>query len=110
MSETSREVFEWDPTVGRHRAPRANRTALGPTRKTLWYFWSVSLDHQPTPIEWGMGLHLDLPDNSSLEVSPLVPIEGSLAHSTPPSEQNGSVRVVPKVRGIPDGPLALCEG
>ena len=29
-----------------------------------------------------MGLHSDLPDNSSPEVSPLAPTEGSLAYST----------------------------
>ena len=96
MSETGREVFEWDPTVGRHRAPGANRTALGPTREALWYFWSASLDHQPTLIEWGMGLHSDIPDNSSLEVSLLMPTEGSLAYSTPPSEQKGCVRAAQK--------------
>ena len=73
-------------TVGRHQAPRANQTALGPTRETLWYFWSASLDHQPTPIEWGMGLHLDLPNNTSPEVSLLAPSDGSLAYATPPSE------------------------
>ena len=39
MSETGREVSEWDPTVGRHRSPGANRTALGPTREALLYFW-----------------------------------------------------------------------
>ena len=44
VSETGREVSEWDPTVGRHRAPRVNRTALGPTREALWYFWSASQD------------------------------------------------------------------
>ena len=40
----SREFSEWDPTVGRRRAPGANRTALGPNREALWYFWSASLD------------------------------------------------------------------
>ena len=110
MSETSREVSEWDPTEGRRRAPGANRTALGPTREALWYFWSASLDHQPTPIEWGTGLHLDLPDNSSPEVSLLTPTEGSLAHSTPPSERKGCTRVAQKARGTPDRPLALRRG
>ena len=84
-SETSREFSEWDPTVGRRRAPGANRMDPGPTREALWYFWSASLDRESTPIEWGTGLHSDLPDNSSPEVSLLAPTEGSLAYSTPPS-------------------------
>ena len=96
MSKTSKEVFKWDPTVGRRRAPGANLTALGPTREALWYFWSVSLDHQLTPIEWGTGLHSDLPGNSSPEVSLLVPTEGSLAYSTPPSERKECVRTAQK--------------
>ena len=99
MSETSREIFEWDPTVGRRRALMANRTDPGPTREALWYFWSVSLDREPTPIEWGMGLHSDLPDNSSPKVSLLVPTEGSMTPSTPPSEQNGCVREMQKRQG-----------
>ena len=45
VSETGREVSEWDPTVERHRATGAQRTAPAPTRETLWYSWSVSLDH-----------------------------------------------------------------
>ena len=44
VSETGREVSEWDPTVGRHRATKAQRTASAPTRETLRYFWSASLD------------------------------------------------------------------
>jgi len=44
VSETGREVFEWDPTIGRHRATGAQRTAPAPTREALWYFWSASLD------------------------------------------------------------------
>ena len=36
MSETGREDSEYDPTVGRHRAIEAQRTALAPTRETLW--------------------------------------------------------------------------
>ena len=86
MSKTGREVSEWDPTIEEHRAPGAHRMALGPTREALWYFWSASLDHQPTPIKRGTGLHLDLPDNSSPEVSLLTPTKGSLAYSTPPFE------------------------
>ena len=72
--QDQQEVSEWDPTEGRRRAPRANQMALGTTREALWYFWSASLDHKPTPIEWGTGLHLDLPDNSSPEMSLLVPL------------------------------------
>ena len=45
MSETGRKVSEWDPTVGRHRATGAQRTASVPTRETLRYPWSASLDH-----------------------------------------------------------------
>jgi hypothetical protein len=104
MSEIGGEVSEWDPTVGSHRAPGANRTALGPTREALWYFWSASLDRLPTPIEWGTGLHSDLPDSSSPEVSPLAPIEGSLAYSTPPFERKGCARGVQKARGTPVTP------
>ena len=74
--------------------PGTHQMALGPTREALWYFWSASLDRKLTPIEWGTVLHLELPDNSSLEVSPLAPTEGSLAYSTPPSERKGSTRVV----------------
>ena len=43
-SETGREVSEWDRTIGRHRATGAQRTAPAPTRKTLWYSWSASMD------------------------------------------------------------------
>ena len=86
MFETGREVSEWDPTIGRHRAPWANRAALGPTREALWYF-SARLWTASRPLSKGdMGLHLDLPDNSSPDVSLLVPTEGSLAYSTPPSK------------------------
>ena len=44
VSETGREVSEWDPTVGRHRATGAQRTASAPTRETLRYSWSASPD------------------------------------------------------------------
>ena len=44
VSETGREVSEWDPTVGRHRATEAQRTASAPTRETPRYSWSASPD------------------------------------------------------------------
>ena len=44
VSETGREVSEWDPTVGRHQATEAQRTASAPTRETLRYSWSASPD------------------------------------------------------------------
>ena len=77
-------------------SPRDQSNGPGTTREALWYFWSVSLDHQPTPIEQDTGLHLDLPDNSSPEVSQLAPTEGSLACSTPSSKQKGCTRVTQK--------------
>ena len=57
-----------------------------------------------------MGLHSDLPDNSSPGVSLLAPTEGSKAPSTPPSERKGCVRATQKARGTSDGPLAVCGG
>ena len=80
MSETDREVSEWDPIVGRHRAPGANRMALSPTREALWYYLECVSRPLADPNQMGTGLHLDLPDKSSPEMSLLAPTEGSLTY------------------------------
>ena len=110
MSETDRKVSEWDPTEGRRRALRTNRTALGPTREALLVLLECVSGPLADPYRRGHGPPLGLPDNSSPKVSPLAPTEGSLAYSTPPSKQKGCARVAQKARGTPDRPLAPCGG
>ena len=47
------EFSKGDPTVGRHRAPRANRTALAPAREAFWYFFGARLWTTSRPLSNG---------------------------------------------------------
>ena len=47
------EFSKGDPTVGRHRAPRANRTALAPAREAFWYFFGACLWTTSRPLSNG---------------------------------------------------------
>ena len=77
-----------DPTVGRHRAPRANQTALAPAREAFWYFFGARLwttsrplsngaraSTRTYPIKAHRKCHRSHPPRVAWHVPPLLPSE-----------------------------------
>jgi len=100
---------KWNPIKGRHRALGTNWTVLRSTETTLRYFGVCLCGHQPTPNEWGSGLHSDWPTVAHRERY-CSPIKGSITSLTLPPWEKYTSGTLQKTRKSMTDPQLCARG